>query len=427
MVKYPLPTAPRRDAEGAEMTSTDREGTTPGLRSVAKWVVRARATDYIVALATSYGSIPMIGRYFQPFGGAAPVGVWGYRHAPDFVSAAVRSRLAPGAGELRKRERDQTRAAAEAVLADVTPDRTSVEWPAPERIAPLFKAGQQRRDYLYRRSVPYGESPGQVLDVWRRRTLPADPAPVLIFVPGGAWVYGSRVMQGYALMSHLAEQGWICLSIDYRVAPQHRWPRHLLDVNAAVAWARANADQFGGDTEFVAIAGCSAGGHLSALAALSWDDPRFRGDLPPGAETSVDAVVSMYGRYDWEDRSTPERDKFVDFLERVVVRRRYTRHRNIFRSASPIARVRPDAPPFLVVHGTADTVIPVWQARAFVDALRATSQAAVGYLELPGGHHGFDMTDATRTATAATVIGIFLDQIRQSHAERTANPIYRHH
>lgn len=180
-------------------------------------------------------------------------------------------------------------------------------------------------------------------------------------------MYGSRVMQGYALMSHLAEQGWICLSIDYRVAPQHRWPRRLLDVNAAVAWARANADQFGGDTEFVAIAGC-AGGHLSALAALSTDDPRFRGDLPPDAETSVDAVVSMYGRSDWEDRSTPE------LLERVVVRRRYSRHRDIFRSASPIARVRPDAPPFLVVHGTADTVIPVWQARAFVDALRATSQ-----------------------------------------------------
>ncbi|MCV7001557.1 alpha/beta hydrolase [Mycolicibacterium alvei] len=397
------------------------------MRSVAKWIVRARATDYVVALATSYGSIPLVGRYLQPFGGAAAVGVWGYRHAPDFLAAAVRSRLTQGAGELRQRERDQTRTVAEAVLDDITPGRTPVEWPAPDRVAPLFKAGQHRGQYLYRRSVPYGESPGQVLDVWRRRDLPAEPAPVLVFVPGGAWVYGSRVMQGYALMSHLAERGWICLSIDYRVAPQHRWPTHLLDVNAAVAWARANAQQFGGDTEFVAIAGCSAGGHLSALAALSADDPRFRGDLPADAKTSVDAVVSMYGRYDWEDRSTPERDTFVDFLERVVVRRRYARHRDIFRSASPIARVRPDAPPFLVVHGTADTVIPIWQARAFVDKLRGASQSVVGYLELPGAHHGFDMTDATRTATAATVIGIFLEKIRQSHVERTAQQLYRQH
>lgn len=135
----------------------------------------------------------------------------------------------------------------------------------------------------------------------------------------------------------------------------------------------------------------------------------------------MDAVVSMYGRYDWEDRSTPERDTFVDFLERVVVRRRYARHRDIFRSASPIARVRPDAPPFLVVHGTADTVIPIWQARAFVDKLRGASQSVVGYLELPGAHHGFDMTDATRTATAATVIGIFLGRFGKATSSEQHN------
>ena len=89
----------------------------------------------------------------------------------------------------------------------------------------------------------------------------------MIFVPGGAWVHGSRIMQGYALMSHLAEQGWVCLSIDYRVSPSNRWPRHMTDVKAAIAWARANVDRFGGDRDFVAIAGCSAGGHLAALAA----------------------------------------------------------------------------------------------------------------------------------------------------------------
>ncbi len=95
--------------------------------------------------------------------------------------------------------------------------------------------------------------------------LPAEPAPVLLFVPGGAWVHGSRILQGYALLSHLAEQGWVCLSIDYRVAPHHRWPRHITDVKAAIAWARANVDKFGGDRNFVAVAGCSAGGHLAAL------------------------------------------------------------------------------------------------------------------------------------------------------------------
>ena len=187
------------------------------------------------------------------------------------------------------------------------------------------------------------------------------------------------------------------------------------DVKAAVAWARANVDRFGGDRDFVAIAGCSAGGHLAALTGLTPDDRDFHVDLPDDADTSVDAVVGIYGRYDWEDRSTPERERFVDFLERVVVKKRLSRHPELFRKASPIARVHPGAPPFLVVHGTGDTVIPVAQARAFVEKLRAASLSPVGYLELPGASHGFDLTDGWRTRPAATVIGLFLNEIHRSH------------
>ena len=189
----------------------------------------------------------------------------------------------------------------------------------------------------------------------------------MIFVPGGAWVHGSRLLQGYALMSHLAEKGWVCLSIDYRVAPHNPWPAHIADVKTAIAWARANVDKFGGDRNFVAIAGCSAGGHLAALAGLTANDPELQGELPEGSDTSVDAVVGIYGRYDWEDKSTVERVRFMDFLERVVVRRKIDRHPDVFRNASPMARVHPEAPPFLVVHGTGDSVIPVAQAQGFVE------------------------------------------------------------
>ncbi len=261
--------------------------------------------------------------------------------------------------------------------------------------------------------------PAQVLDVWRSSELPDGPAPVLIYVPGGAWVHGSRLLQGYALLSHLAEQGWVCLSIDYRVAPHNRWPSHIVDVKTAIAWAHANVDKFGGDRNFVAVAGASAGGHLAALAGLTGSavsDPEFADQLPAGGDTSVDAVVGIYGRYDWEDRSTPERVAFVDFLERVVVGRSMRRHRDLYRQASPIARVHPDAPPFLVVHGSADTVIPVQQARSFADRLRAVSRSKVGYLELPGAGHGFDMTDGARTGATSTAIGLFLNQI---HRDRT--------
>jgi acetyl esterase/lipase len=386
----------------------------PSLRSRAMWFLRARPVDYMLAMSEFYATLPLVGRHLEPLGAITAMGAWGYRHAPDFVSSAIRNR-APGAAEQRRLDRAMTNeAAAAAVREFVAPERCNVEWPAPERVAPVLRGSWQRRRFLFRGAVRYGDSPGQVLDVWRRRDL-RGPAPVLVFVPGGAWVVGTRVLQGYTLLSHLAEQGWVCLSIDYRVSPHHRWPRHVADVKAAVAWARANVDRYGGDRDFVAIAGCSAGGHLAALTGLTPDDRDLHIDLPDDADTSVDAVVGVYGRYDWQDRSTPERDRFVDFLERVVVKKRLSRHPDLFRNASPIARVRADAPPFLVVHGTADKVIPVEQARAFVDRLRAASRSTVGYLELPGANHAFDMLDGSRSRSAATVIGLFLNEIHRRH------------
>jgi acetyl esterase/lipase len=274
---------------------------------------------------------------------------------------------------------------------------------------------EQRRRYLHETAVRYGPHESQLLDVWRLPELPTTPAPVLIFVPGGAWVHGSRTFQGSALMSHLAAAGWVCLAIDYRVSPRNSWPRHVMDVKAAISWARANADRFGGDRNFVAIAGCSAGGHLASLAALTPGDPGFEGELEAGSDTSVDAAVSVYGRYDWHDRSTPERDGFVDFLENIVVQRRYDRHEDIYRDASPLARVTDSAPPFFVVHGGADFVIPVAQARAFVDELRGTSRRTVGYLELPGAQHAFDLIDGKCAGSACTAIGLFLNEIHRRH------------
>jgi acetyl esterase/lipase len=139
-------------------------------------------------------------------------------------------------------------------------------------------------------------------------------------------------------------------------------------------------------------------------------------ELPDDSDTSVDAVVGIYGRYDWEDRSTVERVRFVDFLERVVVGRSIAKRPDIFRNASPMAQVHPDAPPFLVLHGTGDSVIPVAQARSFVERLRAVSRSIVGYVELPGAGHGFDMTDGARTGAAATAIGLFLNHVHRNRS-----------
>ena len=148
-------------------------------------------------------------------------------------------------------------------------------------------------------------------DIWRRRDLPRDgKAPVLLQVPGGAWSIGMRRPQAYPLMSQMAERGWICVSIDYRVSPRNTWPDHIVDVKRALAWIKEHIAEYGGDPDFVAITGGSAGGHLCALAALTPDDPQYQ----PGfedADTSVVAAVPIYGRYDWFSTKGPGRWEFV--------------------------------------------------------------------------------------------------------------------
>lgn len=382
----------------------------------ARWLLNAGPSDYLLAASIASAQLPVIGKHLEPLGALTAMGVWGTRHLPDFLTATAKSLRSPDNAERKRSERNCTNAVTQAALRGVVnAEDLAIDWPAPQSAPPLWNLREHRRN-VYRTSVRYGPRPSQLLDVWRPKELPSQPAPVLIFVPGGAWVYGSRLLQGYALMSHLAQKGWVCLSVDYRVAPHHPWPAHITDVKTAIAWARANVDRFGGDRHFVTVAGTSAGGHLAALAGLTPNDPELQAELPEGSDTSVDAVVPIYGRYCWEDRSTVERVRFVDFLERVVVRRKLAEHPDVFRKASPIARVHRHAPPFLVIHGTGDSVIPVAQARAFVERLRATSRSTVSYLELPGAGHSFDMIDGARTESMATAIGLFLNQV---HRDRT--------
>jgi acetyl esterase/lipase len=398
----------------AEVVSRlDPEQAARTVRSCLRWAGRAKPGDYVIALSAASASTPVIGRHIQPISGMAALGVCSRTYLPGVVSAMAKARLGLGGGQRRRQQLAQTPTIlTEALQGIVSADELALPWPSHHQLAPVWKAAGQRR-YVYRSSVHYGDHASQLLDVWRQEHPPATPAPVLVFIPGGAWVFGSRTLQGHALMAHLVRRGWVCLSLQYRTSPQHRWPRQMTDVKAAIAWAHANVHHFGGDANFIVAAGCSAGGHLAALAGLTANDPRWQTDLPTDADTSVDAVVSSYGIYDWQDRSTVRRASFMEFLERVVVKRSQARHPEVFRAASPVDRVHRAAPPFLVVHGSRDGLIPVGEARAFVHQLRSVSAATVGYVELPGVGHGFDLIDAARTAPVVAAIGRFLHQVNQ--------------
>jgi acetyl esterase/lipase len=276
-----------------------------------------------------------------------------------------------------------------------------------------------RRRYVEKAgTVRYGPHPhANFADIWRSRDLPRDGrAPVLLQVPGGAWAIGMRRPQAYPLLSHLADRGWVCVSIDYRVSPKHTWPDHIVDVKRALTWIKANIAEYGGDPDFVAITGGSAGGHLAALAALTPNDPQYQPGFA-GADTSVVAAVPLYGRYDWFTTDGPGRPQFIAFLQKFVVKKRFSEHRQVYLDASPITRLRPDAPPFFVLHGEDDSIIPVPEARAFVEALSDASASTVAYAEIPHAQHAFDFYGSPRAHYTAAAVERFLSWV---HATRTS-------
>jgi acetyl esterase/lipase len=250
------------------------------------------------------------------------------------------------------------------------------------------------------------------LDVYRQRHGTA-PRPGLIYIHGGGWIIGSKWQQGRPLVHHLAERGWVCCSIEYRLSPRATFPDHLIDVKRAIAWVRAPAGELGLDPAFLVVAGNSAGGHLAALAALTAGDRA----LQPGfaaADTSLAACISLYGIYDLGNRHGHwPHDGMQALVERYVLKARLADQPERFDAASPIAHVGPGAPPFLVVHGTRDTIVPVAEARQFVAALRRVSACA--YIEVPGAQHAFDVFPSLRGEHLLRGIDAFTARLYERH------------
>jgi acetyl esterase/lipase len=285
---------------------------------------------------------------------------------------------------------------------------TSAASVAARRAGLLGRPGPHRRYAAQTSDISYG--PGgrdNLLDIWRRDDLaPGSRAPVLIQVPGGAWTIGDKRVQGYTLMSRMVELGWVCVSINYSKSPRCAFPAHLIDVKRAIAWVRENIADYGGDPDFVAVTGGSAGGHLASLAALTPNDSQFQ----PGfedADTTVHAVAPYYGVYDFTD-SENMHELMLPFLEQFVMKARYADDPERFAAASPISYVHRDAPPFFVLHGEKDELVPSGQARAFCAALRAAGAATVAHAELGNAHHAFDITPTVRSRLAADAVADFL-------------------
>jgi acetyl esterase/lipase len=231
-------------------------------------------------------------------------------------------------------------------------------------------------------------------------------------VHGGAWMIGDKREQGLPLLRHMAAQGWVGFNINYRLSPAATFPDHLVDVKRGLAWIREHAADFGIDPEFLCITGGSAGGHLTALAALTAEDL----SLQPGfeeADTSVAAAVPFYGIYDFTPHGAfgADPDIFRRFLEPYIMKSFVDDEPERYFAASPVHRAHPGAPPILVVHGDKDTLAPVQDARRFVEHLRSVSEHPVLYAEMQGAQHAFEIFPSVRAARVIEGVERFLSTL----------------
>jgi acetyl esterase/lipase len=270
---------------------------------------------------------------------------------------------------------------------------TSVGW---KRI--LLPFPMRHPDVERIRDVRYARVAGLnlKLDVYRQRSRPQN-CPTLLEIHGGGWVIGSKNEQGIPLMLQLASHGWVCFAIDYRLSPHATFPDHLIDCKQAIKWIREHGAQYGANPDFLVVTGGSAGAHLAALVGLTANDHEYQPGFE-GVDTAVNACVPFYGVYDFTNREGYYRHEgLAKLLEKRVMKVALEEDQDAYLKASPVSRVRQEAPPFFVIHGDLDTLVPVEEARRFCQHLREVSRAPVAYAEIPGAQHAFDLFPSLRT------------------------------
>jgi acetyl esterase/lipase len=286
----------------------------------------------------------------------------------------------------------------------VTPAPTT-EWVGPTRfLAPPEPRAQEDGSKRYE-GITYAIAPGYrplQLDVW----VPASPTrpALVVWIHGGGWMFGDRrylpeTLRPNQLFEELVAVGLAVATIDYRHALEAHFPAQLHDAKAAVRYLRAHAHVLGLDTTKIGVWGESAGGHLAALVGLTGQHAELEGALGVLRQSSaVDVVVDWYGVADLalqprEGRSPEIMAKLPpEMLTPPEVLLAGGNDEHTLAIASPMNYVTPAAPPFLLIHGTADTVVPYAQSEVLTQAL-ANAGVPAQLVPIEGADHIFNGHD----------------------------------
>ncbi len=234
-------------------------------------------------------------------------------------------------------------------------------------VAPL--AAQERQNaprfenVNVERDVQYGAAGDRalLLDVYRPAKPSGKRLPAVVFIHGGGWQGGNK-SSGSVVAPFAASGNYVGFSIGYRLSGEAIWPAQIHDCKAAIRWIRANAEKYGVDPDRIGVWGSSAGGHLVSLLGTSGDVAELEGNNgSAGVSSRVTCVVDYCGPADFPTFDHPA-------ATRLFGGSREGKEAEL-KIASPLTHVSKDDPPFLVVHGTKDTTVPISQAEKFAAAL----------------------------------------------------------
>lgn len=281
----------------------------------------------------------------------------------------------------------------------------TTEWAGPARFLPPPEPIRRDDGALQYSGVTYavafGYRPLQ-LDLWVPPT--EAPAPLVVWIHGGGFMFGDRrvlpeTLRPNQVFDALLGAGLAVATIDYRHALEAPFPAQLHDAKAAVRYLRAHADELGVSTERIGVMGESAGGHLAAMVGLTAHRPDLEGHHGVvGPSSAVDVVVDWYGLADLETmpRHTLPPEIAAKLPPELVSPPEDTLTRGLegaaLADASPITHVTPGAPPFLLVHGTADWLVPYAQSEQLHAAL-TDAGADCRLVPIENAQHIFDGHD----------------------------------
>jgi acetyl esterase/lipase len=268
------------------------------------------------------------------------------------------------------------------------------------------------------RNVRFDDShPRLVLDVMHSRvprSLLRHRRPILLYLHGGSWHSGDK-RWAPPLLAYAAARGWLCASAHYRLIPQHPFPSAVIDVKRAVRFLRANAERWHADPDCVLLAGGSAGAHLACVAALT---PGVA-SLQPGFETAdcrVQGVVALHAPLDLRRDATDADNQLEAWLERTMIQKSRADAPELYDLVSPtVLAERLDTaqiPPFFVVHGEHDSLVPIDQAQRFVAVLRRR-RCPVVFVEAPLSQHMFDVLQTPRAVLLNRAIHLWARHVQQ--------------